>query len=267
MPTRSNASSPSCRAVRRAAAAALLPLLFGCTSARPATAPASPVVEPAGPPWEIPAAAIGTQQLFRMSYSGPRGEGSFRLALKLESADRYQASAADPLGRALWSLDVTADRGLFLDHRARAACALDGALSLVGAPLDRIALADLPKLLLGRVPVSPRERDATVPPATGEVDISGSTDEVWKVALDRGKPVRWILFRAGQRAAGWTVEKGESVLSDRKGGRLRWRSSVAEALAGPLAQLKAPADYAKEGCAALRLGERSTRNPTLPDSH
>jgi hypothetical protein len=195
-----------------------------------------------------------------MSYSGPRGEGSFRLALKIESAARYQASAADPLGRALWSLDVTADRGLFLDHRARAACALDGALSLVGAPLERIALADLPKLLLGRVPVSPRGgRDEAVAVtsdgASGEIDLVGTTGEVWKVSLDRGKPVRWILFRAGQRAAGWTIEKGESVLSDQKGGRLRWRSSVAEPLAGRLAPLTAPADYAKEGCAALALGE------------
>ncbi len=252
MPIRSNASWPSCRAVSRALAAILLPLLYACASA-----PAAPkVVEPEGLPWEVPASAIGTQQLFRLSYSGPRGEGSFRLALKLESAARYQASAVDPLGRALWSLDVTADRGLFLDHRARAACQLDGALSLAGAPLDRIDLADLPKLLLGRVPVHPREgSEQPVASANGEIDIPGSTGEVWKVGLDRGKPVRWILFRAGQRAAGWTVEKGESVLSDRKGGRLRWRSSVAEPLGAPLAPLKAPADYAPGGCAALALGE------------
>jgi hypothetical protein len=225
-------------------------LLYACASAPPA---ASPAVEIEGPPWEIPAAAIGTQQLFRMSYSGPRGEGSFRLALKLQTADRYQASAVDPLGRALWSLDVTADRGLFLDHRARAACQLEGALSLVGAPLDHVELSDLPKLLLGRVPVSPRE--TTIPESSEEFDLKGSAGEVWKVALTHGRPVRWALFRAGERVAGWTQEKGEAVLSDRKGGRLRWRSSVAEPLGGPLAPLKAPADYAPGGCAALALGE------------
>ncbi len=188
-----------------------------------------------------------------MSYSGPRGEGSFRLALKLQAADRYQASAADPLGRALWSLDVTANRGLFLDHRARAACLLDGALSLVGAPLDRIRLADLPKLLLGRVPVQPRE--TPIAGTAEEIDLPGAAGEVWKVRLADGLPVRWSLLRSGAPAAGWTLVKGESILSDRTGGRLRWRSSVAEPLAAPLSSLKAPADYTSGGCAALALGE------------
>lgn len=208
---------------------------------------------PEGPPWEVPASALGTQQLFRMSYSGPRGEGSFRLALKMETAARYQALAVDPLGRALWSLDVTAGRGLFLDHRARAACPLEGLLSLAGAPLDRIELADLPKLLLGRVPVTPQETKTTE--VFDEIDLAGSAGERWKVKLARGRPVRWTLLRAGVRAASWEIAKGESILSDRTGGKLRWRSSLAEKLAGTLAPLKAPADYASGGCAALVLGE------------
>lgn len=253
MPIRSNASWPSCRAVSRAGflafAAILLPLLGACASARPS---APPAFEPAGLPWEVPASAIGTQQLFRMSYSGPRGEGSFRLALKLESAARYQASAVDPLGRALWSLDVTAGKALFLDHRARAACPLDGALSLVGAPLGRIELADLPKLLLGRVPVTPRE--TTIAEGAEEIGLSGAAGEVWKAKLLRGRPVRWTLLRAGAPAASWATEKGESVLSDRSGGKLRWRASVAEPLGGALAPLKVPVDYASGGCAALALG-------------
>lgn len=253
MPIRSSANWPSCRAVSRALAALFLPLLFACASA-PAAPPSAGEAE--GPVWEVPGSAIGTQQLFRMSYSGPRGEGSFRLALKLESAARYQALAVDPLGRALWSLDVTAERGLFLDHRARAACQLDGTLSLVGAPLDRIELADLPKLLLGRVPVSPREkgREVAAGLATDEINLTGAAGEIWKVKLARGRPVRWVLLRSGERAAWWTQEKGEAILSDRKGGRLRWRSSVAEPLGEPLAPLKAPADYAREDCAALALG-------------
>lgn len=250
MPIRSNASWPSCRAASRALAALLLPsLLSACASARPATPPAGGV---AGPAWEVPASAIGTQQLFRMSYSGPRGEGSFRLALKMESASRYQALAVDPLGRALWSLDVTAGRALFLDHRARAACPLDGALSLAGAPLDRIELADLPKLLLGRVPMTPQETKATE--VSDEIDLAGSAGDHWKVKLAKGRPVRWTLLRAGARAASWEIAKGESILSDRTGGRLRWRASVAETLAGTLAPLTAPADYASGGCAALVLG-------------
>ncbi|HXU31751.1 MAG TPA: hypothetical protein VN851_14345 [Thermoanaerobaculia bacterium] len=188
-----------------------------------------------------------------MSYSGPRGEGSFRLALKIESAARYQVSAADPLGRALWSLDVTAGRGLFLDHRAHAACPLDGALSLVGAPLDRIELSDLPKLLLGRVPVTPSE--TTIAEAAEEIDLAGSAGEVWKVKLLHGRPVRWTLLRTGERAASWATEQGEAVLSDRAGGKLRWRASVAEPLGGALVPLKVPADYASGGCPALKLGE------------
>jgi hypothetical protein len=250
MPIRSNASWPSCHPVSRALAAIFIPLLYACASAPAAP---QPTVEADGLPWEVPASAIGTQQLFRMSYSGPRGEGSFRLALKLESAARYQASAVDPLGRALWSLDVTAERGLFLDHRARAACTVEGALSLVGAPLDRIELSDLPKLLLGRVPVHPRE--TAIAETAEEIDLAGAAGEVWKVKLTHGRPVRWILLRAGERAASWTLEKSEAILADRTGGKLRWRSSVAEPLRAPLAPLKAPADYASGGCAALALGE------------
>ncbi len=194
-----------------------------------------------------------------MSYSGPRGDGSFRLALKLQSAERYQASAADPLGRALWSLDVDGGHGLFLDHRARAACALEGALSLVGAPLDRIELADLPKLLLGRVPVRPPSRSDETAGAGGKgnggIELAGAAGEIWRVRLSQGLPVRWTLLRSGARAAWWTIEKGESILSDRTGGQLRWRSSVAEPLSVPLTPLEAPADYSKQGCAALALGE------------
>ena len=225
-------------------------------------APGPPGV-PEGPPWEVPASALGTQQLFRMSYSGPRGEGSFRLALKVETAARYQALAVDPLGRALWSLDVSAGRGLFLDHRARAACPLDGSLSLAGAPLDRIELSDLPKLLLGRVPMTPRETAATE--ASGEIDLKGPKGEVWKVKLEDGRPVRWVLLRAGSRTASWEVEKGESVLSDRSGGKLRWKSSVAERLTGPLAALPSPEGYASGGCAALRASMESAPPPeSLP---
>ncbi len=253
MSIRSSASSPSCRAARRTLGAALLALLGACASAPPAA------VEPEGLPWEIPASALGTQQLFRMSYSGPRGEGSFRLALRLESAVRYQANAVDPLGRALWSLDVTADRGLFLDHRARAACALESELRLVGAPLDRVALTDLPKLLLGRVPVSPpAETPAPAGVNAGKglkiLVLSGAAGESWQVHLARGRLFRWTLIRVGEPTAWWTIEKGESILSDRTGGQLRWRASVAEPLASPLVPLAAPADYAREGCAALALG-------------
>ncbi len=259
MPSRSRRSSPSCLVVDGALAALLAFLAFlpwsGCASA-PATLHPSEKAAP-GFPWELPSSSFGTQRLFRMSYSGPRGEGSFRLALKIESAGRYQALAVDPLGRALWSLDVAAGKGLFLDHRARAACALEGSLSLVGAPLERIDLADLPKLLLGRVPVRPRGENvgSAGDSVDDEIDLDGAEGERWKVKLADGRPVRWTLLRNGKSAATWISGEDGSLLSDRAGGKLRWRAAVAEPLPGSLSPLPVPADYRKDGCSALELGE------------
>ncbi|HXU46297.1 MAG TPA: hypothetical protein VN783_12290 [Thermoanaerobaculia bacterium] len=242
---------------RGASAAGLLLLSAACASI-PAARSAS------GPPvaaWAIPPADLGTQRLFRMSYSGPRGEGSFRLTLRLLSAERYQAQAVDPVGRALWSLDADGERGLFLDHRAHAACDLPGELRIAGAPLERIALSALPRLLLGRAPAEPAS-----PPSIqgGAIEFGGAPGEFWRVVEERGRPVRWTLLRAGVPAVWWRRKEAEAILSDRSGAQLRWREAVSEPLAAGLAPLETPADYARGGCPALTLG--SPGSPREPGS-
>ncbi|HVR09937.1 MAG TPA: hypothetical protein VMW75_17975, partial [Thermoanaerobaculia bacterium] len=108
-------------------------------------------------PWQVPAAAYGSQILYRVAVSGAEGEGSLKLTLRLASPERYQAQAVDPLGRAIWGLDVDGDRGLWLDHRAHAYCRLAGALDLAFLPLGPLSLSALPPLLLGRLPVPPAD--------------------------------------------------------------------------------------------------------------
>ncbi|MGH9361964.1 MAG: hypothetical protein ACRD2T_08600, partial [Thermoanaerobaculia bacterium] len=112
----------------------------------------APAHAPETPPWEIPAAALGSQRLYRVSTSGAQGEGSFRLSLLLAAPERYQARAVDPVGRALWTLDVEGERGLFLDHRSRAYCVFAGRFDISGVPLAPFPLVSLPALLLERVP-------------------------------------------------------------------------------------------------------------------
>src|SRR5690349_23154179 len=86
-------------------------LLTGC-----AGGPAPrPLPAPSTSPWQIPQAAYGSQRLYRVSYSGPEGEGSFKVTLRLASPARYQIQAVDPVGRSLWSLDVANDAGRSLN--------------------------------------------------------------------------------------------------------------------------------------------------------
>ena len=108
------------------------------------------------PPWQIPQAAYGSQRLFRVSYSGPEGEGSFRVTLRLVSPARYQIQAVDPLGRALWSLDVMNDSGLWLDHRNHTFCTFEGRFDdLRGARSGPSRCCRSPALLLAGCPPSP----------------------------------------------------------------------------------------------------------------
>src|SRR5205807_10008087 len=102
-----------------AVALALAAAAMGCSTVprTPALAPRAgvpPEAAPAPPaslPWQVPAAGYGSQILYRVGVAGAEGEGSLKLTLRLASPERYQAQAVDPLGRAVWGLDVEGDRG------------------------------------------------------------------------------------------------------------------------------------------------------------
>jgi hypothetical protein len=268
------------RPARRRAAPAAVPaaallaaaLAAGCASA-PAPPPVAPPPAPASveepappaapaaaptPPWEIPPELLDRQRLYRVRYDGPEGEGGLRLTLWLADPDRYDARAADQLGRPLWSLSVRGAGGLWVDHRAEAWCRLDGALDLAGLPLAPFPLAALPPLLLGRLPARPAG-GVEPPPGASAIEIVDGEGRRWTAELgggapDGGAPVSWTLW-GRDAAAGpvltWVAAGGEAVLSDRGAGvQLRWREAVSEPLGGLPAPLEPPAGYREASCAA-----------------
>lgn len=233
-------------------------------------------------PWEVPPSALGTQRLFRVSYDGPDGGGSFRLTLRLTAADRYQVRAVDPVGRALWSLDVAGSSGLWLDHRAEAACRLEGSLDLAAGRLTPFPLAALPALLLGRLPAPPDGAveeptageegaeagagdtvEADESDADGDADAGGARRRLafadaggrrWSATLDGETPLSWALTEPGDAAptVWWRRHAGEQLLSDRRRNvQLRWRESVVEPLAGGLEDVAVPPAFALVPCTAL----------------
>jgi hypothetical protein len=259
--------------IRSAAAAALAlattlaaVLAAGCAPRRGA-ATAAALADPAAAPWEIPAGALGTQRLFRVSYDGPEGGGSFRLTLRLDAAERYQVRAVDPVGRALWTLDVAGTSGLWLDHRAEAACRLEGSLDLAAGRLTPFPLAALPALLLGRLPSSPQgelEETAAAGDEPGEagenaeggrrVAFTDAGGRRWSATLDGTTPRAWALTEPADEAPSvwWRRHAGEHLLSDRRRNvQLGWRETVVEPLAGGLAAVAVPPGFALVPCPAL----------------
>jgi hypothetical protein len=209
----------------------------------------SPAPVPAGgaAAWQIPEAAYGSQRLFRVSYSGPEGEGSFRLTLRLASPGRYQVTTADPVGRALWSLDVDEDKGLWLDHRNRNFCRFEGSFDISGVPLAPFPLLSLPSLLLGRLPAEP----AAPPQQKGkDITFTDGMDRRWTATLASGQVVSWTLWgEGGQPAVLWVQRDSWAILSDRAAGvQMRWKEVVREALERPPEALPAPAGFAEVDC-------------------
>jgi hypothetical protein len=259
MPSAAGALAP-CR--RLPLAALLLAAAAGCATV-PKTPPRLPAAPgsrlPAAPlplAWEIPAAAYGSQILYRVTVAGAEGEGSLKLTLRLAAPDRYQAQAVDPLGRAVWGLDVSGDHGLWLDHRGRTYCRLTGALDLAFLPLGPLSLSALPPLLLGRLPVPPADAASVsrgaAPEGRGSVaayrDAAGRG---WSAVLQGGQVVSWGLWQepAPGPILSWVSSGGWSALSDRrKGVQVRWREAVREPL-GALVPMAPRSDYREVACA------------------
>lgn len=275
-------SSGAPRPVRRAGAAVPAALLLalaagllapGCAGRRAAPATAADLD---AAPWHVPPSALATQRLYRVGYDGPDGGGSFRLTLRLAAPERYQVRAVDAIGRALWSLDVAGTSGLWLDHRADAACRPSGSLEVAAGELTPFPLASLPALLLGRLPAAPAGPleeagpevvdeaaagdedgdEVAAPAAVGDRRLAFADAEGrrWSATLAAGAPVSWAMSEPGGAAptVWWHRLAGEHLLSDRaRGVQLRWRESVVEPLRGALAPLEVPAGFQLVPCSAL----------------
>ncbi|HEY8021133.1 MAG TPA: hypothetical protein VIH93_08525 [Thermoanaerobaculia bacterium] len=223
--------------------AAALALAAGCSGLR-----APRLAADGAAPWQIPPSAFGSQRLYRISYSGPRGEGSFRLTLRLAAAERYQVMAVDPVGRALWSLDVDAERGLWLDHRNRGYCNFEGSFDVADVPLAPFPLLSLPALLLDRLPAEP-----AAPPQVKGRDLTyrDEMERRWTARLAGDQVESWTLWEEGQPVVLWVRRDDWSILSDRKqGAQVRWKEVLAEKLPRALTELAIPSGFEEEDCQA-----------------
>jgi hypothetical protein len=178
------------------------------------------------------------------------------MTLRLASLERYQVQAVDPVGRSLWSLDVSGERGLFLNHRARTSCVFAGSFDLSGIPLGPFPLLTLPALLLGRVPAAPATPEQA---KGGDLTFDDAAGRSWAVSLAPGGAVQsWTLLEDGAPTVWWLRQDSSAILSDRaRGVQLRWREVLSEPLEKDLAALEAPGGYREEPC-------RETAEPGAP---
>lgn len=189
--------------------------------------------------WQIPPAELGTQRLFRVHYDGPQGEVGLRVTLWLADTERYRVSAADALGRAVWTLSIADGNGLWLDHRQESYCRFRGAIDLAAVPLSPFRFAALPALLLGRLPEPP-----AVPPTAGQREYRDADGKRWTFTEADGRVVAWTVWRGGEPAAWWNGRGDEAILSERRDQvQLRWRQVVREALPALPPEPELPASY------------------------
>lgn len=222
-------------------------VLAGCMLVTPKPVAPAAGAPPALPPWSIAEADLASQRLFRVHYSGPEGDGSFRVTLRLATPDAYQVTAADALGRPVWSLAVDGDHGLFLDHARQRFCRFGGALDLESLPLAPFPLPSLPALLLGRLPAVPAAD--LVKTRGARVDYRDEKDRRWSAIVEDGRVRQWTLWIDDTPTVWWTHAGEEAVLSDRRDSvQVRWRESLREPMPGPLpAPEEVPEAYAS-GC-------------------
>jgi hypothetical protein len=225
--------------------------------------PASRQASPPAParallPWQIPQEAYGSQRLYRVSYSGPEGEGSFKVTLRLASPARYQIQAVDPLGRSLWSLDVSNDAGLWLNHHSRTYCLFEGRFDLSGVPLGPFPLLSLPSLLIGRVPGEPAPGSPTAQPRGRTFDFKDADNRRWTGTLgEKGEVLSWTLSEGSTPKVWWMRRDDWAILSDREREvQVRWREVLQENLNQEPPRLVPPAEYKKTPCG----------DPDLPSS-
>ena len=181
------------------------------------------------------------------------------MTLRLASLERYQVQAVDPVGRSLWSLDVSGGRGLFLNHRSRTSCVFEGSFDLSGIPLGPFPLLTLPALLLGRVPAVPASSGAAaVPPAQGgNLTFEDAAGRSWALSEAPGGALQsWTLLEDGTPTVWWLRQDNAAILSDRaRGVQLRWREVLSEPLEKELTTLEAPGGYREEPCRETAEGD------------
>jgi outer membrane biogenesis lipoprotein LolB len=224
---------------------------MGCAGARVEPGMATPRAPDAAGNPNLDGGLSDTQYLFQVRYSGPEGEGSLRLVLRLREAESYQLLAADTLGRARWSLQLRQGRTLLLDHRQKTYCEGGDDLRLGEQSLVLLPVSVLPRLLLNELPLAPADLQSV----EGSGEFQQSDERRWSIRRQDGVLTAWTLWIAEEPTLWWTRHGKGGILSHRDGSQFRWRQVVVEPLATGLSDLDVPTDYLQIPCDEYDLPE------------
>ncbi|HVR29443.1 MAG TPA: hypothetical protein VMS86_07890 [Thermoanaerobaculia bacterium] len=200
-------------------------------------------------PWVVPREEHRSQRLFQVRLDSSEGSGRFRLLLRLRDPERYQIRATHPLfNRRLWSLDVSGDRAVLVDHHQRTVCRYQDEAEIGAIPLGPFPFESLPALLLGYLPLMPAQEPER--PAPGLITFYDNLHRRWTALLDSGVVRRWevageeIGIVSWERRDDWDVLAAPAQELD-----LRLKETLREDLTGDVQDLDIPADYdAQHGC-------------------
>jgi len=188
---------------------------------------------------------LGTQNLFRVRYGGPKGAGGLRLILRLDTIDRFQLVASDVLGRAVWSMELYDQQVLLVDHSEKTYCVAGMELALPEVALDPLPVRSLPSVLLGYLPVAVGADSVT---GDARFDFTDAENRRWTGSLEAGKPASWMLWEEEQQVLWWSRQDKGGILSHRQGVQFRWRTVVREPLKSTFERLAVPESYTRAAC-------------------
>ena len=222
----------------------------GCASA---PAPSNGGMQSAVPVWTIPANELSTRRLYRISYAGDQGQASLRVALFLVSTRDFSISASDTFGRSIWDLMISPKASLFVDHRNDQFCEIDETATLPGPALQTFPIQTLPLVLLGRLPLPPRE---DVVSRDGRIAFEDTTGRQWTATVVDGSIKSWTLWLEGEPSVWWSrSQAGGFFLSHRQGGQIRWKETVVEELDENFSVADPPSSYQRIDCTPAQLPE------------
>jgi outer membrane biogenesis lipoprotein LolB len=202
-----------------------------------------------------------SQELFKVSYSGPEGSGSMRLVLRRQGRELFQLMTSDALGRSLWSLQADSSHTVFVDHRRQVFCFTEEQFHLNEVTLKMFPISSIPQLLQGELPVDL--------PSGHAIEESGEFEDSqgrrWSVRRESNELTAWTLWVSGLPTLWWTKQTKGGILSHRDGGQFRWRRVIQESMDAPLVSLTPPDSFQRVSCDEYNLPEFRQDQSALGD--